>query len=178
MVKNLNRNVSMNAHDALVLVHPTYTKVKRPDQYPHRLLDAVDLAIQNGKPVFVVPDNGVNEWLLRHLGKRNLIPVPYYLNNIVGVKGRVLRRRLQREVDFIAGVLSKKPNVVRLGFGGMYAAACVFGIAHSWCRDVTPWWPDWEDRQLRKCLPRRPIAAAEVLEELVVGFDEEEHVLP
>ena len=166
------------SHDALVLVHPTYKKEKRPKGYPYRLLDAIDVASQHNIPVFCVPDDGNYKWLYRHLSKRHIIQIPNYLRNDISVKYRVLRRRLQNEVNFIAKMLGKHPAEIRLGFAGMYAAACVFGIAQSWCRQVVPWYPDWSNSKRRACLPKHPIARAEILEELVVGFDEDEHLIP
>ncbi|MBD3163028.1 MAG: hypothetical protein GF346_11465 [Candidatus Eisenbacteria bacterium] len=166
-----------DSHDALVLVHPTYLRTRRPKHYPYRLLDAVDLAIECGRPVFHVPDYGHFKWLRRHLEKRELVPVPNHLRNVKGVKCRYLRRRLQREVDFIAGRLSKTPAEIHLAFAGMYAPACVFSVAQSWCRRVVPWWPDWSDPQLRSSLPKRCIASGEILGELVVGLHDDPFVL-
>ena len=176
-VAEINRNLQVGFHDALVLVHPAYAKVKRPSQYPYRLLDAVTLAHSHGIPVFVVPCRGMNGWLDTKLSSRDVIVVPDHLRTTRSVKKSVLRRRLQREVGFIADRLGKRPGEIRIGLGGMYAQACVFAVAQTWCRQVRPSWPDWEDRDYRAWLPRRPFAYGEVLEDITVGFSDSDHVV-
>ena len=141
MLKEPPKNFDPLIHDALVLVHPTYSKERHPESYFHNLLAAVDHAHSANKPVFLVPDWSRFRRLADHLSKRKLIKVPNYLKFPTGVKRRVVRRRLQREVDFIADTLSKPPSKIRLGFAGIYASACVFSVAQSWCREVIPWWP-------------------------------------
>jgi len=176
MATTPNRNLNLTSHDALVLVHPTYKKVRRAKHYPYRLLDAIDTANQNDRPVFWVPDDGDYKWLSNHLSKRHVVQVPDFVQNVASVKYRVLRRRLQKEVDFIADTLGKRPSEITIGFAGMYAAACVFHTAQAWCREVAPWYSEWSDAKLRSCLPKYPIARAEILEELVVDFKEYKQV--
>jgi hypothetical protein len=170
-------NFCPETHDALVLIHPTQLKDRRPKDYPYRLLDAVDSALESGKPVFLLPDGGRFKWLSRQLLMRPLVRIPHYLHSTRGVKNHVIRRRLQREVDFIAKVLTLPPAEIRLGFAGMYASYCVFRVAQIWCREVVPWWPREVDMQLRSCLPKRPIARGDILSEIVVGIDDNAYVL-
>ena len=172
-----NKNLQVRFHDALVLVHPTYSKVKRPNQYPYNLLDAVTSALRNGIPVFVVPCCGANTWLDSKLSSQDLIVVPDHVRRTRSVKKSVIRRRLQREVGFIAGILGKRPGEICIGFGGTYAHACVFATAQTWCRQVRPRWPEWEDSEYRAWLPRRPFAYGEVLEDISLGFDDSEYVV-
>jgi hypothetical protein len=177
MDNGLPANFCPETHDALILIHPTWLKDRRPKSYPYRLLDAVDSALESGKPVFLLPDRGGFRWLSKQLMMRPLVRIPNHLRSTRGVKTRVMRRRLQREVDFIAKVLALPPAEIRLGFAGMYASFCVFRVAHLWCREVVPWWPKEVDVQLRSCLPKRPIARGDILSEIVVGIDDNAYAL-
>ncbi len=117
--------------DGLVVIHPDFAGhpdyVKNPPkqfiEYPDNLLDAVYLVQQEGKPVFLVRQT--NEIGLLEI---QLMTTPVYSVNVHH------KSRKEQEIDFIASVLGKKPEEIRLGFGGTYANACVHNIASSWCK--------------------------------------------
>ncbi len=146
VVKNINFingvycgiNMSLDGLDALVIVHPDWTpywtdetketKFRQTPEYKAyatNLLNAVNCAQESGKPVFLVCQGG-------HVG-----PLEFYLMSkgahLVDVSCYTSDKS---EIESVAIVFDKKPEEIRLGFGGVYADACVINIASSWCRKV------------------------------------------
>jgi hypothetical protein len=158
-------------HDALVLVHPTYSMPKS-GSYVQAILGAIDAALAAGRPVFHAADHREFEALALRLAKRQLEPVPDFRFGMLHVKDRVNRRRGQREVDFIAARIGRRRSEIRLGFAGMYASACVFAFARSWCRQVVPWWPEEADDPPERILPRHRLGRADILQNLVLECEE------
>ena len=167
------RDFDPTIHDALVLVHPSFHEFYEASEYRESLLAAVALAKRSGTPVFHVPIEGKWDSLAAEIDALGLIPVPLATFDY-GVKSRVARRHQQKTVDFLAGRIGKRPSQIRLALGGMYAEACVFACAQSWCRDVRPWWPGEVDAKTARFLPRRPIHQADIVERITAGDPDEE----
>lgn len=155
-------------HDALVLIHPTYAPKHATDEYVHRVIGALERAREAGRPVFHCPDDGHDPRLDPRLEGPGITEVRLFLGGCRSVKRKYLRKRTQREVDFIADRVGKPAAEVRLGFGGMYADACVYGFAEIWCRKIVTRWPD-PDRENVKWRPKRPFAQGDILEKLVIS---------
>ena len=166
------RDFDPSLHDALVLIHPSFHEFFAPSDYRENLLAAVDLAKGSGTPVFIVPDDGVWESLSAEVEGLGLTRIPLSAYDY-RVKSRVARRQSQQEVDFLAERIGKRPSQIRLALGGMYAEACVFGFAQTWCREVRPWWPDGVDAKTARFLPRRPIRHADIVERITAGDPDE-----
>jgi len=169
----LVRDFDPEIHDALVLIHPSFHEFHEPSDYRENLLAAVALAKRSGTPVFLVPIEGTWDSLSAEVDEMDLIPVPLSAFDY-RVKSRVARRRMQEEVDFLASRIGKRPSQIRLALGGMYAEACVFAHAQTWCREIRPWWPGGVDAKTARFLPRRPIGHADIVERITAGDPDEE----
>jgi len=76
-------------------------------------------------------------------------------------KKRILRLRVQREVDFLASHIGKALGEIRLGFAGMFGWGCVYDQVQIWCREVVPRLKKWDWR--REYLPKHPIARGDMI---------------
>jgi len=161
-------------HDALVLVHPSYSSKLISSRYLTNMRNAVKLAVAARRPIFY-SDDDPDPRIQKILTMGSARPVPTYMGWTRGVQPRFVRKRLQREVDEIAELIGKPPAEIVLGFGGMYAEACVHAYVSYWCRDLVSVWAksEWVDHDPSYELyrPKRPFARGDVLRALVIALN-------
>lgn len=140
-------------YDALVLIHPDFAEPFNPD-YEQNLCDIIEAFGLSGKPVFAAEPIGT-EKMRQYL--RNAVIIPYHPSK------HNVEERSQKGVDFIAGYIGRLPKDIKLAFGGIYAHACVYFYATSWCETVETKRPN---EYLRSKTSANPIKYGKILEEI------------
>jgi hypothetical protein len=167
----LEGNFNPDVHDGLVLVHPSYNLEMITETYLANLRSAVEKAAAINCPVFYCADEfgdpapAIKEILAIGSARTS----PNYMGYSKYAKAKYVRRRVQKEVDEICGIIGKPCNEIILGFGGMYANACVSIWAQTWCQRVkSAWAPEYiEFAQFR---PRHSFRCGDILSRLVIAL--------
>ncbi|MFZ5955766.1 MAG: hypothetical protein ACOYT4_05045 [Nanoarchaeota archaeon] len=145
--------------DALVLVHPDLDTIHNPIpfhfNYRENLEKYIKLFLSLNKKIFA-PDP---DWLSTSLNKLN----PEYFVPKFKEDFRIDLTH-QKQIDFISEKINKKPPQIILAFGGLWANACVYAYATSWCKEViTDYLGDFKVPRY----PPNPIKLGVVLNDIV-----------
>jgi hypothetical protein len=166
----LEEDFNPEVHDGLVLVHPSFALGKITETYLANLRSAVERATKHNRPVFYCADGfGHRDPAIKEiLAMGPARPSPSYMGDYKSAKVKYVRRRVQKEVDEICGIIGKPCNEIILGFGGMYASVCVSIWAQTWCQRIkSAWAPEYiEFAQFR---PRHSFRRGDILSRLVIA---------
>lgn len=152
-MENIKHKNIVKLYDALVMVHPDFGDPINPN-YEQNLQDIIEAFKLMNKPVFVM-EPIATEKMRKYLKDAITIPLDY--TSETRLDG------YQKDIDFIAKHVGKSPKDIKLAFGGIYAHACVYFYATSWCEVV-------EINHSGECKFTRstnPIKYGKILEEIV-----------
>lgn len=113
--------------DALVIIHPEYgTPIN--SNYLDNLETYIQDCNREGKPVFLIDSekNPIHSEGMRRIFE-GVLEIPDFSDH---------EDMMQREIDYMCGLIERDPETAILGFGGVYASHCVYAYAAGWCQEV------------------------------------------
>jgi hypothetical protein len=138
-------------HDGLILAHlDFYTTTGTA--YRRNILEAFQLFQRLKKPVFAVESKEP---------QKKDYEILKLLSDALWIDESPEKR--QEEVDYISGVIGRKPENISLAFGGMFGPACVYTLATSWCKKVEIYIEPYGKKQKP---PERPIGFGKIFGEI------------